>query len=203
MKIKTLTLTDFRAFPGPASQAFNLDGKNLLVYGENGAGKSSIFHALREFFSLKPSQPLSDYKNVFSDPALTCSVEVLFDDNSPAAVWTTVRHPCDGTGGGSDQRVVKGALRRACLDYRSLLDTNYLHGKKSVNLFDIAVTYLVHDFPVTVGGEYKTVGKLWRAVETCWKPHAYDTASISKINADCVNFNSGFNQAIAALNPSL
>lgn len=51
MKIKTLSLTDFRAFPGPAPARFALDGKNLLVYGENGSGKSSLFHALRGFFS--------------------------------------------------------------------------------------------------------------------------------------------------------
>ena len=42
MRIKTLTLTDFRAFPGPAPQRIEFGGKNLLVYGENGAGKSSI-----------------------------------------------------------------------------------------------------------------------------------------------------------------
>ena len=50
LRIKRLTLTDFRAFPGPAPTHFDLDGKNLLVYGENGAGKSSIFHALGGVF---------------------------------------------------------------------------------------------------------------------------------------------------------
>ncbi len=34
LRIKQLTLTDFRAFPGPAPAHFDLDGKNLLVYGE-------------------------------------------------------------------------------------------------------------------------------------------------------------------------
>ena len=34
LRIKRLTLTDFRAFPGPAPTTFELDGKNLLVYGE-------------------------------------------------------------------------------------------------------------------------------------------------------------------------
>ena len=31
MKINTLSLTDFRAFPGPAPATFELGGKNLLV----------------------------------------------------------------------------------------------------------------------------------------------------------------------------
>ena len=57
MKIKTLSLTDFRAFSGASPTTFELDGKNLLLYGENGSGKSSLFHALRGVFSLgKPAE---------------------------------------------------------------------------------------------------------------------------------------------------
>ncbi len=36
-----------------------------------------------------------------------------------------------------DRNVVQGALRKAMLDYRSLLDTNYKHGNGQVNLFDV------------------------------------------------------------------
>ena len=50
MKIKTLSLTDFRAFPGPAPATFELGGKNLLLYGENGSGKSSLGRALLRLF---------------------------------------------------------------------------------------------------------------------------------------------------------
>jgi len=66
LRIKTLTLTDCRAFPGPAPQAIEFGGKNLLVYGENSAGKSSIFHALRALFSEAPPSKdgfLAAYKN--------------------------------------------------------------------------------------------------------------------------------------------
>jgi energy-coupling factor transporter ATP-binding protein EcfA2 len=42
--ISKITIDGFKAFP----QEFelNLDGKNLLMYGENGSGKSSIYYAL-------------------------------------------------------------------------------------------------------------------------------------------------------------
>ena len=81
LRIKRLTLTDFRAFPGPAPAHFDLDGKNLLVYGENGAGKSSVFHALSDFFSLKRSRNLRVYKNVFSgEPETSCAVDAYFDE---------------------------------------------------------------------------------------------------------------------------
>lgn len=50
VRIHAVALTNFRAFPGPAPARFELAGKNLLLYGENGAGKSSLFHALSNFF---------------------------------------------------------------------------------------------------------------------------------------------------------
>jgi recombinational DNA repair ATPase RecF len=58
-RIRRLTLTDFRAFPGPVSTAFDLDSKNLLVYGENGAGKSSLFYALSGFFLVQAGSPFA------------------------------------------------------------------------------------------------------------------------------------------------
>jgi predicted ATP-dependent endonuclease of OLD family len=49
MKITKITLQGFRAF----DERFELDvacGRNLLMFGENGSGKSSIYIALRRFF---------------------------------------------------------------------------------------------------------------------------------------------------------
>lgn len=216
LRIKRMVLTDFRAFPGPGSVNFDLDGGNLLVYGENGAGKSSLFYALRDFFSLKPSRSLRQFKNIFSgEPATACRVDVTFDDGSPQAAWyqqpgsvatdATVlarrdieRHPARSSPG--DPRVMQAALRRACLDYRALLDTNYKHNDE-INLFDIAVNHLIHDFPVTVaGGQSKTVGELWQAVLLA-KPNKHSTRLIARVNAACTDFNAGFNQALASLHP--
>jgi hypothetical protein len=202
LRIKTLALTDFRAFPGGETFTFELGSKNLLVYGDNGSGKSSVFHALREFFALNPSRTLGQYKNVFSkEPEANCKVEVTFDDDLPGAIWNFGQHPCDI--GSSDVRVVDAALRCACLDYRALLDTNYKHGDGSVNLFEIAVRYLIHDFPVTVsGGLLKTVGELWEAIGKA-KPVRHAKRRIEKINDACTEFNNGFQQAVTALNPCI
>ena len=42
MKIERIELQNFRAFPGPVVYNFALEGKNLLLYGENGSGKLSL-----------------------------------------------------------------------------------------------------------------------------------------------------------------
>ncbi len=202
VRIKRLTLTDFRAFPGPAPTVFDLNSKNLLVYGENGAGKSSLFYALGSFFSFKPVRPLQEYKNVFSGlPDTDCKVSIDFADGSPAVEWTVSKHPASVLGASSDLRVTEAALRRACLDYRALLDTNYKQGNGPINLFEIAVEHLLRDYPVTVtGGASTTVGELWIKVLNS-KPSAHTSAAITRINQACVEFNTAFRGAFPVLIP--
>ena len=201
-RIKRLTLTDFRAFPGPAPTTFELEGKNLLVYGENGAGKSSLFHALSGFFSFKPARALLEHKNVFSGlPDTDCKVAIEFADGLPAVEWTVSRHPASVGGTSSDLRVTEAALRRACLDYRALLDTNYKQGNGPINLFEIAVEYLLRDYPVTVaGGTSTTIGELCAKVLSS-KPSAHTSAAITRINQACVEFNTAFRGAFPVLIP--
>jgi len=204
LRIKRLSLTDFRAFPGPAPTIFDLSGKNLLVYGENGAGKSSVFHALQGIFSLKPLRSLRDHKNVFSgQPDTDCRVAVEFMDGQAAAEWSISKHPGAIGSMSADPRITESALRRACLDYRALLDTNYRHGQKSINLFDTAVEHLLVDFPVTVsGGLPTTIGDLWEKVLNTF-PYKHTTQSIMRINQACLEFNSAFRSAIPTLLPHI
>ena len=42
--ISKITIDGFKAFPD--NFPLELEGKNLLMYGENGSGKSSIYYAL-------------------------------------------------------------------------------------------------------------------------------------------------------------
>jgi hypothetical protein len=49
-KITHLSFNNYRAFWG-ADNSIKIDGKNLLVYGENGSGKSSLYQGLKDFFT--------------------------------------------------------------------------------------------------------------------------------------------------------
>ena len=214
MKIKTLSLTDFRAFPGPAPTQFDLDGKNLLVYGENGSGKSSLFHALQGLFSRGKPNDLLGMRNSFSEVGIGCvKVSVDFDDQSSAA-WnisgsgalqrygdpllqgpTAVSvHP--GHSQPLNSNVTEAAKFSAVLDYRSLLNTNFKHGEGEINLFQLAVDGFLAGFVDLATN--KTIAQLWVDVQASIPVRA-TLAAKGRCFECCQAFNNAMNNALALL----
>lgn len=210
-RIKSFTLCDFRAFAGPEPVTFHLDGKNLLIYGENGAGKSSVFHALDEFFSaaLPNAQArkkrLADLENIFPNPSKgKVSIGVTFEGDAAPVRWDDQGHPADTKGypaKPADARVVNGAYRKAALDYRALLDTNYRHGDGAVNLFDVCVNVLLRDYPAAHNGKEERLFDLWRRMQPLPQMAWMTDADKANIQALAKSFNDGMAEAIEALWP--
>jgi len=258
-RIKSFTLCDFRAFAGPEPVTFNLDGKNLLIYGENGAGKSSVFHALDEFFTLpsplannetrrrrlaslanrftqkirckvhsdfwdeqavrQPAGSEIDVRECIGLDALksgaleevsrynTAAVEVTFTDGTASSRWDETSHPID-TATGGQQLVVNAAYRKAILDYRSLLDTNYRHGNGAVNLFDVCINVLLRDYPVLHDGREYRLFDLWMALIRLLDVEARGRTKLGstekpKVLALLPSINQGIRDAIAAVQPKI
>lgn len=60
MRISAIEIKNFRAFKGsPLKINLRQTGKNLLVYGENGSGKSSLFFALKDFLECAGRQDIT------------------------------------------------------------------------------------------------------------------------------------------------
>lgn len=75
-KIKAITVEAFRGIPA-SGITLDLDGKGLIIRGDNGTGKSSIVDAIEFFFSghlksLEKDQPLSVSKHA---PHINCTAE--------------------------------------------------------------------------------------------------------------------------------
>lgn len=218
MKIKALSLTDFRAFPGPAPAIFELNSKNLMVYGENGSGKSSLFHALRGLFSYETPPDLLDLRNSFSRAGIgTVRVNVDFDDGT-AAAWAVGANQARGITNRDNQigphavathpghdapvniEVRETAKFSAMLDYRSLLNTNYKHGADAINLFEPMVTELLAAYVDLATN--KTIGELWRAVQHSL-PTTNSGKQVGKAIIVCDQFNAAVRRAIGLLLPEV
>jgi len=198
-KIAAIRISDFRAFPALAPASIILDGCNLLAYGENGAGKSSIYRALRGLFSVT-AQDILPMRNVFTDPPQP-SVKVTLTDKSELN-WSAAGHP---TADVSDT-----ARKAAFLSHTRLIEMNTgTTPDDPPNLFPVAVTTLLADFEATVaGGARRNVGELWAAVRAAFERREQYSGGtgtrrpknyVAALQEACAQFNDGMKQAIAAL----
>ena len=140
MKITKISLQNFRAFDEP----FELDlggGKNLLLHGENGSGKSSIYVALKRFFEER-GDDITKHRNHFSPDTRLSQVLVHIKgkdangkDHDQEFHWDVADgHPLpvpkDPTTAPISKELrsllVDGARRAGFVDYRMMLRT-HLH----------------------------------------------------------------------------
>ena len=209
LRLASLKLNNFRAFPEP--ETFSLGGKNLLVYGENGSGKSSIFAALRALFRHPNPPPALNskhaFENKFKQPTgMPWSVEVVFT-NGKTVTWSNT-----GLQGDKPLRD-EIALKAAMLDYRSLMETNHLHGDERVNLFDVIVNNLLASYGITSPGvlPFPTSGTAQVAISEYWaklqgmRERIGRNATVVPANIlqACQGFNAGLNVALNAVNSLL
>jgi hypothetical protein len=162
-RIAKVILRDFRAFPGNETYTFNLGdaGENLLLFGENGSGKSSVFYGLRLLLSESPPEKAFEaYRNVFS-PGQEGTITVELTAGMPQDFkWDFGEpHPANG---GADAAFLELARRTTFLDYKALLRTSFLHETaECVNLFSLLVETLLCDAELPGG---RTVAQHWEAV---------------------------------------
>lgn len=196
-RIASIHISDFRAFPALAPAAIHLDGKNLLAWGENGSGKSSIYRALRGLFSVD-AQDISPMRNVFSDSAAP-SVKAWLTDKTELH-WSAAGHPTAA--------VLDAARKSAFLSHTRLIEMNTGRtATEAPNLFTVAVEKLLADYEATIaGGLKRTIGELWKDVNAALgrrvsygKGERRPSDFVKKVKEACDQFNEGMKQALAAL----
>ncbi len=162
-RLAKIVLRDFRAFPGNETYTFDLSakGNNLLLFGENGSGKSSLFLALRLLLSERvPNNRYEHYRNVFS-PSTEGTISVELTSGMPNIFrWDYGEsHPAETEG----MPFLEFARRSTFLDYRSLLRTSFLHEDAlCVDLFQLLVETLLRVARMPDG---RTVTEHWEAVQ--------------------------------------
>lgn len=145
MRITNIELKNFEGFYGEHSIDLDKDGKNLILYGENGSGKSSLFEALKTFFeSSKDEVPLNKKENIFVPPDQKGDTYIKIVTKDSATDTNSVIYKIDSNYAklqGANVNSINNANKiKGFLNYKSLLKTHFidLHEDK-VNLFHLLV----------------------------------------------------------------
>ncbi len=190
MRITRITLKDFMAFKGECTIDLKA-GCNLLLYGENGSGKSSLFQALTCFFA--PDTPFGDHKNIFVTTDDGFVKLEIGDGTNPSKTyeWETTTHPF------TEPLIVETSKTKGFLDYRSLLETHFVHRHTdSVNAFDLLVNSLLVNAqnPLT----RSTLGEEWRHIQDLVAQRRGSRRN-SRLDEAISDFNAGLTQLLGDL----
>lgn len=182
------------------------DGKNLLIYGENGTGKSSVFHAVRDFLesptreyfdekkmSWRKLQP-GDYANRFSTKKQKPRVALHFASTEFA--WSA-------TETGPSAREMRDLDKaKGFLDYKALQMLHHLErGALEIDLFPLIIEHLLTHYPNTVIAGAKTLKEQWDDILSRKQvPRGRGGSGFMPLTqAELDTFNDGFETAVLAL----
>jgi hypothetical protein len=192
-RLTKIEIENYRAFRGH----FELDlpdGCNLLVYGENGAGKSSFYNALKDFFE-NPERLLKIEKNRHAfntDPPL---IRLSFAAPSPAGGDAIISKSYEWSGTKNDSRAPEMRTvdkAKGFLDYRALLRIHLLStDEEQINLFDLFINPLLAQYKNPVTGQ--TFEADWRKIKGPFAPYRWKPSALDDWIRD---FNAGFERVV-------
>jgi len=164
-KITSITLDNCRAYYG-TYEAINLPfGQNLLIYGENGSGKSSLYKALNNYFVSSNNIHTPFVKNRYQN-TLDGSIELGFTDfdaSGEIVGGSEVSYVFGSVSSNNNVAFIQDAARiRGFLDYTDLLKV-YLHTEPRPNLFELIVLGLLGNH-TTVASGYQ-FGEKWNQLQ--------------------------------------
>ena len=142
MRITEIEIKNFRAFYGSYQINLNKAGKNLLIYGENGSGKSSLYLALKLFLeSAVNSHQFEDHQNIFiKDDSGYIRLHLRADPSSKKLTYEWSKTTMET----NDPLIIDASKVKGFLDYKTLLVTHYVQREeREVNIFDLLIENLL------------------------------------------------------------
>ncbi|MDR2011117.1 MAG: ATP-binding protein [Bacteroidales bacterium] len=140
MKIKRIQISNYRAFLVNGDKEENRytielpGGENLLIYGENGSGKSSLYKAIKDFFisALNPEQPFQ--KNMFYDETQNSErpyIHITLDDDTGHYFSSEAAR----TNTAATSVISEAGITKGFISYRDLLRLHFRSDNQTPDLF--------------------------------------------------------------------
>lgn len=181
MRIIKLEIQDFRAFYGNHIIEFAKTGErgfqNLLLYGENGSGKSSLLLAIKYILESSDNDNLNfdDYKNIFREPPSDRYIELtLRERRNKPPIPVKWGHNLRTT---NILEIKEASQAKGILDYKELLEIHFVHRKElRINIFDLLVTSLLAKCVNDSDPNQQTFSQQWKnLVETIPKHRGHNS----------------------------
>ena len=142
MKITKIEIKNFKAFYGTYQIDLHKAGKNLLIYGENGSGKTSLYKALELFLDSSDNDTIDfkDHQNRFNADKGYIKLHLRTNPTSNEHVYEW----SDDVKETVDLPIITASKSKGFFDYKALLHTHYLHYENdTVNVFDLLIENLL------------------------------------------------------------
>ena len=185
MRITKIEIKNFRAFYGAYQIDLHKAGKNLLVYGENGSGKTSLYQALKRFLeSSEGGHQFKPHQNIFNSDDGYIKLHLRADAQPKQDTYEWSETVKDET---NNQLLIEASRAKGFLDYKDLLETHYLHRENDVvNVFDLLVKTLLVN---TVSRQTdRSLAEDWASIQPPF-PRRSATTQIAGLEGRIANFN--------------
>lgn len=175
-RITAISLNNYKGYFGKYEPILLPNGENVLIYGENGSGKSSLYKALNNFFLSSRDTSIQFIKNKYNEGEIgEISIEFSDYDNNNGVITNGSGATylfSDTVSNHNIPLVQDAALVKGFLDYTDLLKI-YFHDDPQPNLFKLIVlTILGEHIPISSGGNFKFIDKWnelqYNLIENCY-----------------------------------
>lgn len=193
MRITAIEIANYRGFAGDSFRLALEEGENLLVYGENGAGKSSLYNSLKDFLYAATNKNVNiDQRRNRDNPGGAPAIRIK-TTTDPLTEWTATNRGQDS----NDWRILDDG--KGFLDYRVLL--KFYNAPKDhkgrLDLFRLLLEGMLAHHRMAITGT-PTFLKEWRDIELTSRYYLHYSDRIALQNRVAA-FNSAFKLAAEAL----
>jgi energy-coupling factor transporter ATP-binding protein EcfA2 len=169
-RITHIKFYKYRAFHGEYHLSFP-KGENVLIYGENGSGKSSVYNALKDFFASSENPALPFWRNVYAEVPVNDpfdgTVEVTFHnqpildtDKGTTYNFSAIPSIRDAQ---AEIFIKKANKAKAFLSYKELVQS-YLVPKDDLqnpDLYELFIEGILGEFVLPSG---ITINERWKQI---------------------------------------
>ena len=197
MRITEIEIKNFKAFYRTYRIDLRKSGKNPLIYGENGSGKSSLYFALKLFLESgeDPSHRFENNQNIFTEDTGYIKLGLRANEWSRLETYEWSESVKET----EDELVIEASRAKGFLDYKDLLETHYLHrDRDTVNVFNLLVKTLLANTvnPLTD----RTLANDWTDIQPPY-PRRNATVQIATLERQIEIFNNELKNRLAELQP--